>query len=570
MRVPLAVFLLIAGMGSAVADSADVDRSVARVYFTAAQDAHAEQLCEQARGFLEASLDHWPTYGDAQFELAKLLSTDRAQTRRSLALLEDAVDDGVFERRRPAEAAALLAGILERIGEYERALVVAQGADGSDPLLTDMVRADLLVRRARSHAALGQAEQALRLAQEGIRRFPWDPRFLSVRLAFDQPPDLSYRRALERFDPEQHRVWYLRLLLEYGLLAPTATERRWAAARYIDLGGTDPRVAEVLARAGEDTEAVLAAWDEVTRGGRAGDNPLDLAAFRDLAAYLLDHENTSVRDAVLAGLSARTSSYSGIAVVDGDRDGFWEERFAVSDGAVTRWWVDPDQDGLVDYEIGIADRVPVNAALGDEAFHTIVTYERYPFVALAELHYDHGTERVYVVPGRLRFEVMEQLVDPSSELPELLRAWELPRARPFLLDAQLREIAYRSEATGPGGAVIDSYLLDGEIVRERLDRDGDGYFEEYVVYRDGAVFADVLDPDADGYFEVARQYSRGGVVFTGVDDDDDGVPELRTWGAGPVLLEWDTNQDGRVDIREFRLWKDRVIRDFPGAERRPE
>lgn len=559
MSRSLAVLLLLAIAARGFANGGQVDREVARSHLEAALIAVELGLEARARDYLDAALSFWPDYGDALYLAGMMRTGDRGMTTACIDLLERATESDGFERYRPAEAAVALVGVLYRVREYDRAQSVADRVDLDDPLLSRATEAELLYLRARLAAARGSIAQAVVLAESGTERYPNDPRFLSIRLRSDSPADLRYRRALERLEPGDNRRAYLQLLLNYGLAAPTESEKAWAVSRYRSLDGGDPMLSLLAAQAGGATEEVVAPLRE--------SEVMDLTVARKVEAFLRGDTRADT-EATLAALHEYARSFSGSAVVDDDRDGFWEHAFVVEDGRVVQWSVDPDQDGLFDYQVAVRDRIPVAVTLGGRLFGAHVRYERYPYVASAELEYHDGIERVYVIPSSVRFPIMDHLVDPTDERPELLKAWQLSQAAPVLPDELLMRSAYRSEGIHASGGAVDTYIVDEQPVRERRDLDGDGYFEEYAVFRDGFVVADVVDLDADGYFEVARQYSEYGVIFTAVDEDDDGTPELFIEDAGSELFEWDTNGDGTVDVREFRLWKERVIMDFPVLEER--
>lgn len=554
MRAAAAVIVLLLLPGVLCGQVREVDRGLARVYFDQAQSVARAQSVTHAQSLLSTALEHWPEYADALYLRARLRRNDAASTREVIRDLEAAIAAGTFEEYPPEAAVAALAQIYIRTREFASALELISTARSFDPELSRSLQADLLYLEAYALEASGMNQRASDRVSVGMSRFPDDPRFLSLRITQDAVSDLRHRQLIERLVPGAPDEAYLDLLLAYARAAPTATERSWAIGRYLADGGSDPALLIPLATSGVEPQRFVSLLEEVLLAS----TPLDLGIASELAALLTDGDLLSA-----APIEQALSRYTGSAIVDADRDGFAEQRFDARMGSVTRWQIDRDQDGDPEVDLEISDRRPQSVALGDRFDAATIYYESYPRVDRVVWEQEDRSETLFVIPARYQFRALEQLVDPASAAPELLRQWMIAEPIPTVAYERVSSVSYSALIEYAAGGYVRAWLDSGRVFRDLRDRDGDGYVEELRVYDSSGAYDAVRDVDADGYFEVYESRSASGAIARVIDENDDRVPELLERVDESELLEWDTNGDGAIDVREFRVLKQQILFDFP-------
>ena len=153
-------------------------------------------------------------------------------------------------------------------------------------------------------------------------------------------------------------------------------------------------------------------------------------------------------------------------------------------------------------------------------------------------------------------------LDSSLELPADFAGLDLSAVRLAAESVQMYD--------ADGRIVEDRMLEDGVVLRSSRDTNGDGAMDHLVVYESGLPVTALRDIDGDGYFEVAEAYVDGRISMIIVDEDDNGTPDVtehaRTGARDGADREWDLDQDGVIDVREFGIWTDSVRRQFPFLE----
>jgi hypothetical protein len=399
--------------------------------------------------------------------------------------------------------------------------------------------------------AAGDAAEQDTLLRRALDRFPDDPRFLLYLVRSEPYPSLEYRNRIARLlrvsadDPVLGEV-----VFEYGLRAPTGSERRWAIRVLEDLSWADP--IRVVLRAELEGEAdERAALDEFF----AADG------FRSYDAYL--QLDAGLPPDLREELRAAAREYTGTSTTDPDRDGLWNERVTVTSGVVERWERDLNQDGITELAVYAVDGEPVQASQASAFGTTTVFYDQYPYVASAEVATIGGSERFTLRPRAVRF--------PTLAYGESGTAFDLETAVPSrvrqLSASELISASVRQDDIRHDGTISERRYLESGIVREiQRDEDGDGVWDRLLLTDGGVPRTGVRDLDADGYYEVAEGYRGGRLVALAVDDDHDGVPEVFERSGEISVREWDLNEDGVIDVEEFDLWTGSVIREFPFAE----
>jgi hypothetical protein len=410
--------------------------------------------------------------------------------------------------------------------------------DFPDDLMAD--QQFLTVVALRDYGYSGDADEALLAARD---RFPNDPRFFLIELTDEPIPSLRYREELERLirNTSDHADALLATVLRYAETAPTAAENAWAVDTYSAMGGDDPAIAIAAGRFSDATPVDLF----LNLGG---------AARRDL----LDRVTESAGDE-LDMLTTALTAFTGIATVDDDSDGYWEERLTVDNGMVHRWEVDRNQDGVSELVVEFGAESPERVETMTELGPATVVYDLYPYVESVERRYMDGRLRTIVRPRSLRYAILDGLPDDGPRYDSAMSV----RLPPPALDIDaIDRTAIAVEELGPDGVVTERrYLQSGMVSRSVADTDGDGSWDRLTVMDEGEPSAALWDIDGDGYFEVAEGYVDGRLAMRAIDENDSGTPEIIEQYEEDTR-EWDLNEDGTIDVREFDLWTRSVVGEF--------
>lgn len=537
--------LLSAGVA---ADTGRLNSAIADLYVEAALDSRGTGDAAHALNLAETALVYDPASSDALYLRAVFLRVDQERTQEVLADLSSALVLNTYRSVSPSRAAIEYARALHRTRRSQDALLVLGDLNRDTPGFDLEFLADVHHLEAIAARAIGLHGQADLALEAGRRRFPDDPRFLFLELQREPEPSFRYRREIDRLlgegveSPDMGEV-----LLRYALTAPVESERLWASRRYVDMGGDDPAV--LLAAPGLQGSAAV----------RQQFLQLDGLARRDVLLDLLDLELPELTEELLAS----AAEFTGVSRTDRDGDGFWEERVTLSGGAVTLWEVDRDQDGVIELALSFSGGEP-DALQVSQNGGVRARYERYPWVRAVTVTEAGGTLEYIAEPFSLQIPVVAAVPFGGPVLSSPLEV-----ARGFTgvdLRAALRAAARVLVRDHSGLVREERFLERGMTVRTRHDTTGDGMFDHLVVYRTGLPASALRDIDADGYYEVAEAYENGRISAVIVDEDDNGVPDVIEYGTGDGIREWDLDQDGTIDVREFGIWTDSVRLQFPFVE----
>lgn len=538
---------------SSVAFAADADRDIALLYVEAAYDAYEEGRLDRARRLVDVGREFAPESSDALYVAALLAAEERRETRAALALARSAAERGSWRVFDAVHANVMIARLWNRVGEHEKAeRLLAQ--TNLLPATPASLRSSYYYERARALNALGREADRDAIVELAVDRFPDDPRFTWFALRSEPYPSVEYRRELERLIAADATSPYGPdlddLLFEYGVRAPVAREAAWALAALDERGWNEARI--VLLWLEVDADRALERFVEL-------DGWSDYRAGRALATGLDEGGAERVRD--------RARSFSGVSVIDGDRDGVWNERITVDAGMIERWERDADQDGVRELDLAFSGDEPATVTLAAPGVPAVeLEYGQYPYVASARISAEIGSEVFVLRPRSVRLETVTELPAAGPVFGGDLALVDTPRA---IERSELVAAAVRIDLRRDDGIVVERTYRQGGVRRQVLrDDDGDGLWDHLVLTDGGFATSAVRDLDGDGYFEVAEGYRNGRLVALAVDADDDGEPEVFEREAGVPVREWDLNGDGVIDVREFSWWTDAVIREFPVAEQR--
>lgn len=544
----LAVLCLVLSPSMWAAD--EPSTGIAALYREAAYDAYLESRDARSSELIEIALEFDPSVSDSHYVRSLIAARDRERTIEAIAAAEEAIERSDWRRFTPFHGRVMLARLYNLVGSYERAAdVLARAVEL--PELSPGLLSDYYYERSVALDRLGRVperDEALELARD---RFPDEARFFRLLLRAEPFPSTDYRLEIERLlnavDSPTSRPDLNELLYEYAVSAPTPAEKSWARRRLEERGWDDPAIA--LLRAEDDSQAALEAFSE-------HEGLSDYDVFRDLLRVIGGSGRATLR--------AAASEFDGVSLSDGNRDGVWDERIHVQAGLITRWELDRNQDGRVELEVAFNERHPRSVVRRDGGSMLVVRYGQYPFVTEAEITTEGGRELFVLRPRSLRLEAVQSLspAGPTFGSEISLNDELRPVSR-----RQLMATAVRIDVLDDGEMVLErTYIQGGPLRRTYRDGDADGRWDHLLLNDGGVPESGVRDLDADGYYEVAEGYRGGRLVALAVDADDDGVPEVFEREEGYSVREWDLNDDGVIDVREFLDWTESVIREFPLAE----
>ena len=235
----------------------------------------------------------------------------------------------------------------------------------------------------------------------------------------------------------------------------------------------------------------------------------------------------------------------------------------MADGVITEWGLDRNQDGVSEIDVEFEGRLPSVAIIESPSGLATVRYERYPYVYSVALPHPDGSVRSIVRPRSLRYTILDGLPEAG---PLYGSEVQLRQPLPRLDLRSVARGAIAEEDVSPDGLVTERRYLDqGVVTRLVADLDRDGAWDLLTVMEDGMPKASVRDIDNDGRFEVVEGFDHGRLVIRAIDENDNGTPEIVELFEDDAR-EWDLNEDGEIDLREFGLMTDSVLDEFEFLE----
>ncbi len=504
-----------------------------------------------ASQLLRAALEYDAFSSDALALLGGQLVQEQATTGEGVELLNRAV---TLDRFRSVPRNVAIVALATTLHETDRSLESLAFLEGLrvDPEDSRGLAADYAYALASTFAELGERAAADRQVALARDLFPNDPRFLRLALDLEPFPSIEHARELnrladalrngsDRYGGSPDRGALQEAFLLYAERATTEAERERAVREYIELGGERPRALALLVRF--DLAMAVALFDqwEAWRSLELLRDPM----FGELLAV----------DQVAATLAEASGE-----VAERGVDGRWRERLVVQSGRLVSWDVDEDGDGVSETSVRFSGESPTSLVVANDEGFMELEYGLYPFVESASVALHSGTETFVLRPRAVELHAVTSLPVRGAALSSLPTLTAV--ARPSV--ATLRQAAVRVDITDSSGTLVERrYHAAGDRVHLARDRNGDGQWDMVEVSSGGVPEQRAVDLDYDGYYEVLEGFRGGQRLVRAVDEDEDGVPELFQREIGVSVREWDINEDGRIDVREFEGWRASVVRDFP-------
>lgn len=549
----ICLLALVAGPSARSAYATEASGEIASLYVKAASEALADGLVDRAARLVAIAREFDPGSSDALFLAATIERGNPAGVRTALQLAALAIESDAWVRYTRLHAMVLRASLQNRTGAHDAAASELAEAVVT-PDIPSSLLSDYYYERVAALHALDLARERDALLRVARDRFPDQARFYWFTLQAEPSPSREYRRDIEHLidvgDGNRSVLFpsVEEIVFVYGERAPTPAERAWAVEQLDAMQWAHPALALLLVR--DDAAGSV-------------DRYLGSGGLRDFGVYRALRDAVRESDELASRLGDAAAVFTGSSVIDPQRDGVANERIVVESGRVTRWDVDADQDGRPEIRVDFDERAPRTLVLGHADGERTVRYGQYPFVDEVTVPVEAGRERYVLRHRSVRLESVVALPDAGPIFGSDLRP-----ARPVRVPAvsQLVAAAVRIDLVGQDGVVLERSHLSGGSRREvQRDTDRDGAWDHLILTDGGFATRGLRDLDGDGYFEVAEGYRNGSLVALAVDSDDDGMPDVFEQTPGVPVREWDLNEDGRIDVREFAWWTESVLTEFPLA-----
>jgi tetratricopeptide (TPR) repeat protein len=519
------------GAGALPAQGASREASLAQAdaFLAQARPLVAAGSIDRARPLLQSALELAPDYSEALYLRARAGLSDRASTRQAMADLRRSLQEGSWTSTDPSSARQDLADLAIRTARLVEARLLVDQLAALNP-----EDSRNLLLRTRLLAASGDTALEERALATAAVRFPLVDEFRLLSAALLQKSGrLAAARDVIATGLRLHPS-ALPLLLAGARLEPGARARAAAVDRYVDAGGTDPAAAVVglessPARRGKYLDLFL------RLGGLSRQDLVD----RAVAAVKGSKEQAATLQSALA-------RFTGMRDSDADGDGFWEERWELDSGSVTRWTREPAQDGVAQYSADFQAGMPVAFSYTTaEGAKVTLKYSRYPFLDSAS---EGNGETLSLAPYTLQCVFLRSSpTAPTGLAPRIASTIAAPTL------ARLRQSAFAAEERSPDGTRVVRHfdLSRGVPVFMEEDSTGDGVFDHRVWFENGVAVRGVKSLAGDGLFQVRETWREGRLASQAIDSDGDGKIDFReTFGVRPVRA-WDYNEDGIDDSREL-------------------
>lgn len=540
--VPAALVLLSLGtvpLSSQARGRDEAARNQADAFLEQADLALASGSSAQALALIASALELSPDYSEALYLRARVERADRSSTLAAIADLRLALKRGTWKTTDPSAAEQLLAEILLRGGRPAEARTLLERLSAAHP--EDSRNALLL---ARTFAKSRDAARERRVLSDAAVRFPLVDDF---RLLFSALLDGQGRRAEARnviavglkVHPDS-----LPLLLAAARLARDAKAKVAAVDLYVGKGGTDPLSAVLALEASpRDRQKYLDLF--LSQGGLGRQD-------------LVDRVTAAVRGSkeLARSLQSALTVFTGPRDLDGDGDGFWEDRWVFDKGGVTDWVREPAQDGVAQFSARFVQGEPTSFTYTPRpGVQAALQFSGYPFIESAT-EKPGGT--LFLVPYTLQCVFLRPAGrgELAGVAPRIAARIQAPTLE------QLQKAAYRREEYARDGVTLvrRSELSRGQKLYVEEDTDGDGRLDHRLWFVDGLPARGERSLTGDGIFPIKETWRAGKLVGEAVDTD------IHDEYRAPSRVGFDADYSGQggVVVRDFAAAVDR--QDVKNAE----
>ncbi len=495
------------------------DKLLADVYFRNALDEYNKGSFNSAGTLVDISISFYSDFSDSHY-LKSLLFFRIKHFSAALAEVKTALFIGNWNSFCPIDGHLLSAKINLESGDPAAAYMDLMPYESSADL--NKAIAEIYVPAA---AYSGHVEEALKVS----RLFPMDNFAQKVLARYDRGWRNEARaRIMSGDNTDLYTKEAVRILInsiDLSLCSGFLSyyRKRWGADRFYLINSLciDTADAEnILDTIFTSTDAVRR--DEIFRIKKILDYK---NADYDARSYFRD-KNFTVTD-------------------DLNGDGLCDVESRIEAGVVKSVQFDRNHDGVPEYSVEFAEGKVVSVKISDGDKTICAEYLPYPYLVRYTVN-DGNVEREYsLIPYMIKLPVVIPAENPFLDSPSVNRYVSLPGS--MTLETMSSKIEERNMA---GDTVVEAertslagtYMVfkgrDGVVLKKR-EYDGRRLIKEDD------------DIDHDGKTEVAYVFDKGKLVSASFDLNHNGKAEYREIYLPDRINEWDFNEDGIYDYREY-------------------
>ncbi|MBN2049503.1 MAG: hypothetical protein JW760_03590 [Spirochaetales bacterium] len=529
-RAVITIVLFIAAVFSLYSQDLDISG----LYSDEASKLYLEGHYELADSCTATALEFNPHNSDALYVRAMLLYENFAGSGEAAALLLQALKNdswNFFSASKGKEAAFRF---LYESGAYEQAAALLD-----EPFLSFLGDEELYYFYILGLEKTGKTQDALRLTHYGNSLFPNSLRFKQVLLRLDD----TYRSEVIETLVRRESSVPLEILPAALEATIDLAKRKVITDYYLEKGGTNLFVA--IEKVRFEPSVSRDYFEDLSRNGLFNQP----RALERLLSYLQTEEDKAV-------IRELFSQFSGISTAVHDDAGTTETRF--SEGEPVEMSI-RSKDGKIHVEVSFQEGIPVSLDITEIGKSARFLYAGYPSLASVEMRTPEG-KNLYILRNGLSMSVLENLIPGFpiySYYPDRL-------------------ILQEEEIEGHAGRVVSMaedlsssdrvYTSEGEVMQHESMKQG---MDKSMVLKDGLPTDGVMDLDQDGYYETRLLFQQG--VLTGMqyDGNKNGITDYFYYPGEYPVQEWDFDENGFIDIREYYQEGKRYLEYYMNKETAP-
>jgi tetratricopeptide (TPR) repeat protein len=539
------------------------DREIGLYYFKQAEVLYHSGKIKEAERLLKTSYEFYPDFSETTFLLSLIYFKNQKTTLTGLSFLRQAIEDNTWTTTDPYIPQRELGRVYLQIKllndaqdvfqsmgsklkeDPSSALLMAKTLKESDSPRFEGFLSDSL-RRFPSYSEFytlyagylieeGKIEKAGQIINQGLEKLPDNPNLILVKIQL-----LSLEEMTETIENPGETG--------NGETEETSKSMDESPGRgkqlldsYYEKGGQSP-LASILALSLESGDPNFYLNLFFTLGGNN-----DILFLDQMARLVNGNEELSTM------FTGKITDYTGVRIVDENRDGFYEEAYTYKTGNLVLWQQDNNQDGVTEREITFKDtnnREPARISFyspGDRAVNG--NYSTYPYLESIGFDGQKGTKEYFLLPLDYPYPIFREVKPGEEQILRLpVREILIPPAETMVITRAFRVYEYKN-----GEKASVSEFLNGEYVTVSRDTDEDGHMDHIIDYKNGKPDKGKQDLDGDGYYEIIEYYTDGWLEKITYDYNRDDYPDcIQFYNKAGENLEthWDYNSDGMIDARE--------------------
>ena len=520
------------------------DKPIGLLYLEEAYTLYQNGNTGENSGFLsllETALEFFPEQPDAFYMMGDVRSRNRGGIYTALELLRRAAvkEDGWYYFS-PYDCRVVEAGLLLRVGRSEEGLQLLDSIRKED-----YHRYEYYLYRALILEALKRNFDAELTLRRGLDFHPEEVELkkLLVEISPDYRSEIAAQFYDERLQPEgaEHLD-----LLEAVIIHIADGEKR---QNLLDIykGAADTLTAELAAynlfySEELDPNSFFRTYERIK-----------ISTILYIYRNLMEKEPEQVDFDPL-------KDYTGTVILDENRDGFFEESLEYRSGRVVKYLVDRNQDGLPEYHILFDESGLPNRVSGENLDRrALFVFSKYPQVKEVTIENAQGIKVYTIIPGDFTYPFFRIQTEKETDYPPRLLIGEINKSLSPVSEELLRRRSTVIVERSSAGEKVRWDRLENDVWQKTFYLPGGGSGTTMVVGREEV--HTLIDSDADGKKETSLVYEDGKKVRKEIDANHNGVPEFILI-LEDTIAQWDINEDGIVDSREYEGEEGNLIREY--------